>query len=213
MDREKTIAIYTGIIAANQNIIEMLTNVDEADTYTFNGFARYRLAAIIAEANQVYINVVSVADNRGKVPDQKRGSFYSLEAQRIASNITIAIHSNGDQENRITGAFQRVINQQGFQTVIARDGAANGSRYALYIKITFNDSPVSHPRYKYVNWTVNAQLTDTAKNAVLLPFSIKNGDGGVNADGAKQSSLRAAEREITESYGKIFSAWLSSLSS
>jgi hypothetical protein len=211
MDREKTITIYTGIVTANQSIIETLTTIDEADTYTFYGLARYRLAAIIAEANQLYSNLLSVADKRGKGPDQKRGSFYSLEAGQIASNITIAIQINEDRENRIAGAFQKLLNQQGFQTAVAGDGAIYNGRYVLDIRATFNEAPISHPEYKFVNWTVDAQLTDTSKHTVLLPFSTGDRAGHLNVDAAKQLSVRAAVEEISENYGGIFGAWLSSL--
>jgi hypothetical protein len=206
MDRQKTIALYTGIIKANLESIEKLTNIKESDKYTLGSLARYNLASVIAEANQVYLHLLSVAGAGNSFPDLKNGLAYSLEAENIRKTITIALRVSGDRENRITGAFQKILNQQGFETA----AAAPNNRYVLTVTALFSESPVDNPRYKYVDWAVNAQLTDTAASSVLLPFAISGREGHLNVEGAEQRAVQSAEKTIIETYGEQLTRWLTS---
>jgi hypothetical protein len=206
MDRQKTIALYTGIIRVNLESIEKLTTIKESDRYTMGSITRYNLASVIADANQVYLHLLSVAGAENSFPDLKNGLTYSLEAENIRKTITIVLGVSGDRENRITGAFQKIFNQQGFETA----AVAPNSRYALTVTALFSESPVDNPRYKYVDWAVNAQLTDTAASSVLLPFVISGREGHLTAEGAEQRAVQSAEKAIIESYGEQLTRWLTS---
>jgi hypothetical protein len=212
MDREKTIAVYTGIISANLETIETLTVIDESEKYTFEGLARYKLAAVIAEANQFYANLLSVADTGENTPKLQRGNSYYLEIENIKRNMVIFVRTDEEPQTEIIIAFQKIVNQQEFQTTVVADGVDYKVRYELNIQAAFNESPVVNSRYKFIDWTVTAALTDTQKKTVLLSYKIDGREGYANIEGAKQRSVEEAEKQIAEHYGPLFANWLSSLS-
>jgi hypothetical protein len=62
---------------------------------------------------------------------------------------------------------------------------------------------------KFTRYVVNADLTDTEGNAVLLPYTISGREGHLSLAEAENRAITAAERRIGESYGDALSEYLS----
>jgi hypothetical protein len=207
MERQKTAALYTDMIAANQRIIQDLVTIPNAEKNTLDAFSRYQLAAAIADATQVYVNVLSVVGRGpGAVPGGlKKGDDYRLEAVNITKNIPIGIKVNGDRANRIGGAFASVISKAGF-----RSGGAN-SRYVLDVTLRLSEVQLPNQQNKFARYEVDAKLTDTAAGAVLLPYNFNGREGHLNISEAENRAVAAAEKKINDGYGNVLSEYLSTL--
>jgi hypothetical protein len=208
MERTKTAALYTDMINSNQRIIQDLVTIPEAQKNTLDAFSRYQLAAAIADANRVYANVLSVV-GKGTgniVPGAlKRGDDYRLEAVNITKNIPIQVKVNNDRSDRIRGSFASVINKAGFRS------GGNNSRYVLNVTFTLSEVQLPNQQNKFARYEVDAKLTDTADNAVLLPFNANGREGHLNLSEAENRAVAAAEKKINDGYGKVLSDYLSAL--
>jgi hypothetical protein len=207
MEKTKTAALYADMIQSHQRIITDLVTMSDADKGTLDGYARYQLAAVIADANQAYTNVLTiVGSSAGIVPeDLKSGTYYRREATEMVKNIPIGVAVTNDRSNRIQSAFAAVINKAGFKS-----GGTSG-RYVLKVQVTLD--PVDNPNQsnKFVRYVVVANLMDTTENSVLLPFSINGREGHLSISEAENRAIMAAEKKINESYGGELSGYFLAL--
>ncbi|MDR2659162.1 MAG: LPP20 family lipoprotein, partial [Spirochaetaceae bacterium] len=60
LDKKKAAGLYAGLISGNLRIIDDITNIPEAEANTIEAFSRYQLAAAVADANELYGNLLSV---------------------------------------------------------------------------------------------------------------------------------------------------------
>jgi hypothetical protein len=206
MDRAKTAVLYRDMILSNERLINDLVVLPEGEKNSLEGVSRYQLAALIADTNRVYANVLSLA-NRGSggidPGTLKQGDHYRLEAMNIARNIPVTVRVSGDRADRIRGAFASAISGAGF-----RSGGTN-ARYVLDVTVAFEEVLFPNQPNKFTRYVVNANLTDTLGGAVLLPYTINGREGHLSLAEAENRAVTAAERRINESYGEALSAYLS----
>jgi hypothetical protein len=208
MDKAKTAKIYTDIINANVASINSLISIK--DKYTFDGYLNYQMAAKIADANQAYVNVLSVIGDASSIrASLKKGDDYRNEAKSdIAPKIPIAVTVSGDVSNRIKNAFSESITKAGFRT------GGTDSRYTL--RVNFSLSEVTYPGNdnKFSSFLVDSRLLDRKDNTELFPFNATGREGALTFDLAKTRATAAAEKTIADpakGFGKKLSDYLSSL--
>jgi hypothetical protein len=209
MEKEKTALLYADLIRTNSKILADLTAMSEAEKKTLNGFSRYQLAAAIADANRVYANVLTYVGNTTDINpgEMKKGDDYRLEAAGIVRNIPIEVTVSGDHSNRIKNAFTRALGSAGFRT----GGGAN-QRYRLAVTLGLRPADFPDPRYQYVRFTVDANLTDTAEgNSVLFPFNVSGREGHISMPEAENRALQEAEKRIEEAYPPALAEYLAEL--
>jgi hypothetical protein len=204
MEKTRTVQIYNEMIKANQDVISNLLSMSQADKNTLEGFSRYQFAAIVADINITYGNVLQVIGS--PLPaGLTKGDNYRIEAQNITKSIPIAITVKNDKSGRIQGAFAKALSDIGFRS------GGNNSRYTLNVDIII--TPVEYPNNtnKYARIELGANLTDTAAKSVLLPFNFDTREGHNSASEAENRAYMAAERKINEEYRKLLSNYLSNL--
>jgi hypothetical protein len=196
------------MISSNQRIIQNLVTIPNAEKNTMDGYSRYRLAAAIADANQVYVNVLSVVGKgTGAVSpgELKKGDDYRLEAVQIAQNIPIGIRVRNDRSDRIRSAFAAAISKAGFRS------GGNNSRYMLNVTVALSEVQLASQQNKFARYEVDANLIDTANESVLLPFSVNGREGHLSLPEAENRAVSAAEKKINDNYEKVLSEYLSTL--
>jgi hypothetical protein len=208
MERGKTAILYTDMIKSNENIIAGLISMTSAEKNTLNGYSRYRLAGTIADANRTFANVLYIVGAEGTgidIAKMKKGDDYRLEAANITGNIPIAINVTGDKADRIRGAFGSALNSQGFKS-----GGRN-SRYTLDTSVVLDPVDLPNQQNKFVRYTIEARLTDSATGSVLFPYNISGREGHTSTSEAENRAVTAAERKINAEYGKLLASYLDSL--
>jgi hypothetical protein len=207
MDRAKTAAVYTALIQANQQNIAELTSMSAAEKNTFDGYARYSLAVIMAGINTKYAQVLSQAGGPAAVAslNLKSADSYSLEAANIVKNTTVQVVVEGDKANRIRDAFAKVLSGEGLRT------KGNSPPYALEVNVDMNEVSFAGNDMKYCRYTVSANLVEQETGAALIPFAIADRVGHSTYEGAVSSAFITIEKTIAEKYPALFKEYLSGL--
>jgi hypothetical protein len=201
MDKAKTIPIYKGLIDANISLIDRLTNVPAAQRATIDTIAAYHLAASIADANAVFVTVLSMLGGPDMRSDVKTGDDYVTEANNIAKLIPINVTVENDSESRIRSAISGVLTGVGFRT------GNNNSRYVVKTKLSL--APVDLPNQnKFSRFVLDAAFTDTSTNVVLFTFNINGREGHVSQTEADQRAIRTAEARAKAEFGKVLQDYL-----
>lgn len=194
MDRARTRSIYTDIINANVDTINQLIG---GDRYSFDGYIRYQQAAVIADANQIYANVLSVIGDTANVRGSlKSGAAYRSEAKsEILPNIPIAVNVKpmtpnvtSVMANNIKTAFMDAVKDKGFRT-----GGTN-SRYQLNVEVSLEE--VSLTSNKFSRITVNAAILDSQNGNELSPYQFNRREGHVSLSEAENRAVRWAVTNI-----------------
>jgi len=204
LEKAKAAQVYRELIIANQEIIRNLINMNATEKNTLEGFSRYQFAAVVADMNTSYVNLLNLIGARA--PDgHVRGENFRIEAQNIAKTIPICIVVSNDRAGRIQGAFAKGFSDLGF-----RSGTGN-SRYVLRVNITL--SPVNFPddSNKFILMELSANLIDTVTREVLLPFNFNIREGHSTVAGAENRVFISAESKIQEEYKDLLSTYLSQL--
>ncbi|MDR3167155.1 MAG: LPP20 family lipoprotein [Treponema sp.] len=205
MDRAKTAVLYRDMILSNERLINRLITLPEEEKNTLEGVSRYQLAALIADTNRVYSNVLSLTGRGlgGIDPGAlKQGDDYRAEAMNLIRNIPIAVEVSGDKNSRIRSAFAAALAGEGFKS-----GGTN-TRYVLKAALSLEEVVFSNQQNKFTRYVIDANLIDTLGNTVLLPFIINGREGHLSLAEAENRALTAAERRIRESYGEVLSEYL-----
>jgi hypothetical protein len=206
LEKNRASALYSELINANLEIIGTLTTMAEEEKYSLPGYARYYLAAKIADGNRVFTNILSVVGGPGlSSRDLAEGERFRLEAEEIVRRIPVDVQVENDQANRIKGAFARVIGSLGLQS------GGDGSLYVLDGKLSF--SPVDLPGQdnKYVRYVLEASLLDRRTGAVLLPYTISGREGHLTVPEAENRALGIIERHIAGDWAAALEGYLDSL--
>jgi hypothetical protein len=208
LNRANTARLCSEMIRANQAVIENLVNFTDEDRYTLETFRRYSLAAIIADVNISYRNLLSVigmyADG-APASALKSGDDYRLLALDIVKAIPIGISVQNDRAGRIAGAFARVFSGAGFMS------GGDDPRYVLDAAVTLEPVDIAGNQNKFTRITLKANLVDTSLNVVLLPFDFNSREGHVTQAEADNRAYAAAERRINEEYARLLSDYLTRL--
>jgi hypothetical protein len=208
MEKSKASVIYADMIRANQEVMKRLTNMTNAEKYTMDGYARYQLAANIADVNSIYGNVLSFVGTGGTgiSPDKlERSADFRLEAASITKNIPIEVRVSNDRSNRIGSAFSQALSGAGF-----RIGTRN-SPYALDVEISFSPVDLPNQQNKFVRYVVDANLIDTASGSILLPYNINGREGHLTVLEAENRAATAAEKKVGAEYGNALKTYLDGL--
>jgi len=204
MEKAKTEQIYNEMIKANQNVIDNLLKMTPTEKNSLEGYSRYQFAAVVADINITYGNLLQVIGSplpSGLV----KGDVYRVEAQNITKAIPVRINVKNDKAGRIQGAFAKAFSDIGF-----RSGGTN-SRYTLNVDIT-----ISYPEFpgntnKFARMEMSADFTDTIDKSVLLPYNYNNREGHSSVGEAENRVYQMAERKINEEYKAILLNYLSTL--
>ena len=205
MEKERGVKIYSELIKANLNVIQILMKMTPNEKNSINGVIRCKFAAVIADVNVYYRNIIVLLD--GKAPDGViGGEYYWLEAQNVIKIIPIAVKVTNDRNGRIYGAFARCFTDLGFEA------AVNDSRYIFNINV--NLSPVNLPANQnvFTRIELDANLRDAADGLVLLPFNINERVGHLNQTEAEARAFLEAERKINDEFAAKLSDYLSRIS-
>ena len=211
LNRARATQIYVERIRANQDVIRNLTNMSAAERNTFDGFARYQLAAAIAEINHSYGIVLSGIGSPQYAQGLVRGEVFEVWAQEIRRAIPIGINVRNDRDGRIHGAFARAFSELGFMTT----GGTN-TRYILDVDISIrSNSNFSQFFGRYMTSaykTLRADLRDTRTGSVFLPFNFTESDSSMlNQRDAENRALLLVEQRINNEYRNLLSEHLSRL--
>jgi hypothetical protein len=206
MEKSKASVLYSELIDANRVVIETLTAMDEGEKYSLPGWARYYLAAKVADGNRVFANILSVVGGPGRSPrNLAEGEQYRLEAEEIARRIPIDIRVENDQANRIKGAFAAAVGSRGLQS------GGSDSRYVLDGKLSFTPVDLPGQSGKYVRYVLEAGLLDRRTGTVLLPYTISGREGHLTIPEAENRALGLIERQIAGGWADALGGYLDSL--
>ncbi|MCL2193920.1 MAG: LPP20 family lipoprotein [Treponema sp.] len=214
LNKARSVGLYSSRIEANQDVIRNLTNMPERNS--IDGFARYQLAAAIADMNFIYGEaLVSLNPDAAWYEVLAGGEYFRQRAGQIARSIPIDINvrsGNAITDARIRGAFAEVLfNEVGFLT-----GGTN-HRYVLDVEVTmhpetrggssnFSSRLPSLPQLIIISVGVSARLIDSNTGVVLLPFYL-NFDNPRHFDEseAERIAINQTVQRIQNEYGKRLS--------
>jgi hypothetical protein len=204
MEKAKSIQIYNEMVKANQDMIKNLTAMNQTEKNSLEGFSRYQFAAIVADINITYGNVLQVLGS--PVPGGlTKGDNYRLEAQNITKAIPVGIAVKNDKSGRIQGAFAKALSDAGFRS------GGNNSRYILEVDISVSPVDLPNNTNKFARIELGANLTDTSVKSVLLPYNFNTREGHTTPAEAENRAYTMAERKIGEEYKDILFTYLSQL--
>ena len=206
LNKNKALQVYSSMIKSNQTMIESLVNMPTAEKNSLDGYARYQLAAMIADITIPYGNLLSFIGAPGLAQGLKKGDDYRLEAQNIVKAIPIGVTVTNDRAGRIQGAFAKSLSDLGFRS------GGNNSRYVLRVEIAVSPADIPNDQGRiYARMELSANLTDTSAGSVLLPYNFNNREGFSTLPEAENRLFLAAERKINEEYAKLLNNYLSQL--
>jgi hypothetical protein len=206
MDKSRAMVLYAELIEANESSIQSLTAIPAAERNTLDAYARFDLAATIAEANAGFVNVLSVV-SPGAAAVRRSGltmvEDMRLECRKIAEKIPITVQVENDREDRIRSAFSSVISGAGFKI------AESGSRYTLQAVLRLSETELPKNPNKFARYQVESRLTDAQNATSVLPWTISGREGHATLPEAEHRAVRAAEKKIQTEFGAVFSDFLS----
>jgi hypothetical protein len=203
IEKEKAVLIYTELILLNQKNIENLTLLNNEEKYTFNGYARYKLASLIAGMNKEYANIVSLSG--GSTASLNMTDDLSIETANIIKNISVGFNVYGDKNNRIRDAFAKILSAQGLRT------QGSNSPYTLDVNIDMSEAIFPNSSFFFCRYTVSANLIEKNTGSVLLPFNFTDREGHSTYEEAEIRAFSSAEKMIAEKYSSAFSEYLAGL--
>ena len=205
IDRRRTIAVYTEIILMNQRNIDNLLAMSAAEKNTFDSYARYKLAALIAGMNEEYANIVVLLGNSSVPFNLSNASALSIEASNIIRNISVDFNVNGDSNNRVRDAFAKALSGEGLRT------QGSNTPYVLEVNVNMNEVAYPGNNFKFCGYTVSANLIERGTGSVLLPFSVSDREGHSTYEAAQTRAIAVMERAIAERYPVLFREYLAAL--
>jgi hypothetical protein len=210
MEKSKASSLYSELVNANREIIRTLTAMNDEQKNSLDGYARYLLAAKVADGNRVFSNILSVVGSSigGAALSSRElaeGESFRLEANSIAQRIPVDVRVDNDPANRVKGAFASAIGKKGFKS------GGNESRYVLDTELNLTPVDLPGQQNKYVRYVLNANLLDRRTGNVLLPYTISGREGHLTVSEAENRAVGAIEKEIALSWNTAFSEYLDSL--
>lgn len=204
MDKAKTAQLYNDLIKANQTMITNLTTMDQAEKNSLEGFSRYQFAAVVADMNISYGNLLRVIDAMPPA-GLKKGDEYRLEAANITKAIPVGVVVRNDRAGRIQVAFAKALAGLGF-----RSGGTN-SRYRVEADLSLQEAQYPNQQNIFIRYTLAANFVDTNGGEVLAPYIINDREGHISLAEAENRVVTAAERKIGAEYANLLSDYLSRL--
>jgi len=205
IEKEKAVAAYSDIIAANNKNISTLTTMTPAQKNTFDGYSRYKLASAIARINTKYASIVYQCGgpSADALKVQSVDSL-NIEASNILKAITVLINVKGDQNNRIRDAFAKALSAEGLRT-------QGSGPYTLRVTLSMEEAVFPGNKNKFCSFTVSAELVENATNSVLVPISFTDRAGHQTYERAQAVALQQSEKIIAEKFPPAFKQYIDSL--
>jgi len=206
LDKERAIAVYGNMIQTNLKNIEKLTAMTATEKNTLDGYARYRLAAIIAGINEKH--AVVLAQCGGPTAESLNlpgADALNIEASNIIKNVAVIVIVNGDSSNRIRDAFTKALSGEGLRT------RGNSPPYTLEVDVNLSEAVFPNNPNKFYRFTVSAELIENSTDSVLFPFSFADRAGHSTYEGAQAVAFQQAEKLIGERYPAVFREYLAGL--
>jgi len=205
IEKERTVFIYTEIIRINQRNIENLITMNDAQKNTLDGYARYKLAALIAGMNAQYANIVSLAGGTTASLNMTSSDTLILEAANIIKNITVGFNVKKDSNNRVRDAFAKALSGEGLRT------QGNNPPYILEINIDMSEAKFAGNSFIFCRYTLSANLVEKATGSVLFPFNVTDREGHTTYAEAQNRAFASMEKLINEKYPDAFREYLAAL--
>jgi len=201
LNKAKAVRIYSGMINSNLALIEKLTDVPYEEKNSFNGYARYQIAATVADMTVPYANLLSIIG--APLPDFRRGEDYRLDAVTIAGSIPVGLAVHNDKSGRIHGAFAKALSDLGFLT------GGTEPPYLLDVNITTTPCVFTGNPYKYTRIELKAELKDAKTLNVFLPYIFNIREGHTTQEEADNRAFASAARKINAEYSNLLKNRLS----
>ena len=205
LEKERTALIYTQLILINQKNIENLVSINAAQKNTFDGYARYKLAALIADMNGQYSNIVSLAGGSTASLNMTSANTLILEAVNIIKNISVGFNVKNDSNNRVRDAFAKALSTEGLRT------QGNNQPYILEVNIDMSEARFPGNNFIFCRYTLSANLIEKATGSVLFPFSVTDREGHTTYTEAQNRAFVSIEKLINEKYPNAFREYLAAL--
>jgi hypothetical protein len=205
LDKAKAIAVYGNIVQTNLKNIENLTTMTATQKNTLDGYARYRLAALLARINAKDAGVLEQCGGpTASSLNLPSADSINIEASNIIKGITVIVTVKGDSNNRIRDAFSKTLSAEGLRT------RGNSPLYTLEVNIDMSEVKLSGTN-KFCRITVSAELIENSTDSVLLPFNFANREGHLTYEEAQSRAILQAEKYIGEKYPAVFKEYLDGL--
>lgn len=209
MDRQKCSVLYRDLIESNFDIISTLTeSLTSEQRNSFVGLSNYKMAAVIADANAAFINVLSVLDPPQAAPLRQKarpGEEYRIQAGRITRTIPVSVTIDNDYSGRIKGAFSEVYADAGFQT------GGIDAPYQLQVSVSLEEAVLGENPNKFFRYAISANLVEKSTDQVLIPYNISGREGSVSISEAQNRTLRTIEQKIRADYAGTLEEYLAGL--
>jgi len=204
MDKDNTARIYNDLITENITIIDNLISMSEAEKNSLSGYSRYQLAAIVADINIKYRNILSVIGSTSRI-NLPNGNTFRMIMQDIARATPIGVTVDKDNASRIQTAFVKGLSDNGF-------GAGNRySRYLCDVNVDLNTLDYPNSNNIFVRIIVTMNLRDTQTNTILTTWNMDTREGHVTKALAENRAYTEAEKRINEEFGGVFKQYLAKL--
>ena len=197
--------IYTGLIRVNEQNIETLTAMTAAQKNTFDGYARYKLASLIAGVNAQYAAIVSLSGGSTSALTMTSANTLNLEAAGILKNISVGFDVKRDSSNRVRDAFAKVLSAEGLHT------QGGSTPYVLEINIEMSEAVFPNNNFIFCRYTLSANLVEKATGSVILPFSVTDREGHTTYAEAQNRAFIAMERIVNQKYPAAFREYLAGI--
>jgi hypothetical protein len=206
LDKERAITAYGNMIHINLINIEKLTAMSAAEKNTLDGYARYRLAAIISGINAKYAEVIAQCGGPTAASLNLPGAnAFNIEASNVIKNVTVIITVKGDSGNRIRDAFTKVLSAEGLRT------RGVSPPYTLEVNVEMSEVVYPNDKNKFCSITVSAELIENSTDSVLFPFNFSDRGGHLTYAQAQAVAIQKAEKLIGEKYPAAFKEYLAGL--
>jgi len=205
IERRKAIDVYSEMIRINQLNIENLIALNDSEKNTFDGYARYKLAALIAGLNSQYAAVIVQSGGSTGLLNMTSAGALNIEAENIIKNITVAVNVKGDKNNRIKDAFSKILSAEGIRT------QGNNPVYTLEINVNLDELVLTNNKFKWYSMTLNANLIENKSHTELLPYNYSDRAGHTSLVGAENTAFILMEKDINDKYKIIFKEYLAGL--
>jgi uncharacterized lipoprotein YajG len=112
-----------------------------------------------------------------------------------SDNNLIKISVLNDKDDMIKYAFTKVLTDNGFK-VSGQDDV----RYKLEVELILTQLDTPNIPVKFVKYVVNANLTDTNSNVVIIPFMINGREGHATFPMAENRVVTQAAKKIISEF-------------
>jgi hypothetical protein len=206
LEKKKAADLYAGLIRGNLRLIDDITAIPAAENNSLEAFSRYRIAGTIADANELYGNLLSVLAGAPAGLDlsrMKNSAYYRLEAAKIARNITIELRIEGDSQNRIENAFAAALGRAGFKS------GESEKRYVLNAALSLTNANLPGNQFQFCRYNIDSYLIDTVSGGRLVPYNISGREGHTAMSEAELRAINAAAKKIDAEYESVFDNFFS----